>query len=131
MTKQGRRLGSSAFGAVLSGKNKTSPAAQFTVWNNGTISMKIQLQTNATSDPPGTGMTYNPVWNPGTDAFSLNTTGFTTSNTYIPINLWTVDYHTLASSASRTFGLRVTIGSPLTVNKTLQRMEIRFRGVSI
>jgi len=118
-----------AAGVVLAGQNTASGAAAFTVWNNGTISMYVQLQTNTTSDPPGSGMTYT-AGAPGSNAFALNTTGFTL-NSYIPINTYSVNYYTLAASGSKTFGLRVTIGSPLTTNYTTQRIEIRFNGASI
>jgi hypothetical protein len=121
-----------AAGVVMAGENKTSGAADFTVWNNGTSAMDIQLQTNATSDAPGS-MTYNPAALPGADEFSLNTTGFTSSaGNYIPINAYTIDYHTInGGGTSKTFGLRITIGSTLTTNLSTQRIEIRFNGVSV
>ena len=118
-----------AAGAVLAGQNVASGAAEFTVWNNGTGAMYVQLQTNTTSDPAGSGMTYT-AGAPGSNAFALNTTGFTL-NSYIPINTYSVNYYTLNSENSKTFGLRVTIGSPLTTNYTTQRIEIRFNGVSV
>ena len=117
-----------AAGVVLAGQNVASGAAEFTVWNNGTISMYVQLQTNTTAD--GGGMDYVAAA-PGTDQFTLNTTGFTTSNTYIPVGAYSQNYHTLAVDASKTFGLRITIGDPLTVNLSTQTIEIRFNGVSI
>ena len=121
-----------AVGVIMAGTNYASAAAAFTVWDNGTISMYVQLQTNSTSDPVGSGMTYT-AGAPGSNAFALNTTGFTTTNTYIPVGSWTT-YHTLDATAgvdSKTFGLKITIGGTLTTNYTSQKIQIRFQGISI
>jgi hypothetical protein len=118
-----------AAGVVLAGQAKLSGAADFTVWNNGTVTMTIYLQTNDTADSAG--MDYV-AGAPGANQFALNTTGFTTSNTWIPVGAYSQAYHNLAGgSTSKTFGLRVQIGATLTTNYSTQRIEIRFQGTSI
>jgi len=120
-----------AFGVVFPGatNSKKSPT-QHTIWNNGSISMTVTFQTNATADSAG--MTNYEGAGPVTsNQFALNTTGLTADTPYIP--------HTAASSSRQTvvpgtpisFYMRVTIGSPLTTNYTSQRVEVRLVGTTI
>ena len=118
------------FSSVLANAWANTTGETFLVWNNGTVSMDTQIQTNTSTEEGdmsvnGTGAA------PGQDEYGINITGL---STVWPVNTWVHEAYgneidqSLGPGSSNTFDINLRIGTSLSANHSYQTTTINFTG---
>lgn len=96
-----------AIGSITAGSSAGTGAADYTLYNNGTVTMDTQIKTNSTTDSAS--LTLDPDGSPTEDNYSIQTSG-NCPNQYITSSnvAWKQD---LSGGSSETFGFTVYLGT--------------------
>ena len=116
------------FSTVSADGNEES-STTFTLYNNGSIAMKTDCDTNATTDEGD--LTLDDDGSPTEDYFSLQFTSAAAldgNNNYIPSAGTTLD-NSLAASGSETFKITIYLG-PISTDHGWQTTTVNFTGTA-
>jgi len=120
-------------GPVLSGSWANTTGSTFTIYNNGTVPMDTQIQTNTSTDEGDMSLNATGVA-PAQDEYAINITGLSNGfpqDTYLHVAYGVeFDQNLAASGGTATFDICFRMPDSLSANHSWQATTINFTGSS-